>query len=85
MISFKCKLPLQKAVTKIIAWVFLSKLVSNFSSCIVLLEIWGFKKCPKLLGHPVYVLSLTAQLNIKYGSPVNVRYNITNKSFVMKN
>ena len=33
---------------------FISKYVSNFLSYIIVLEIWGFRKCPKLLGHPVY-------------------------------
>ena len=36
---------------------FLSEYGSNFPSCIILLEIYGFKKCPKVLGHPVVVFT----------------------------
>ena len=40
-------------VSKYFPKFFSSKYVSNFPSCIVVLEISGFKICPKLLGHPV--------------------------------
>ena len=38
-----------------LSFFFLSKYVSNFQLCIVVMDIWGFKHCPKLLGYPVLI------------------------------